>query len=692
VTQTIGTAIEPYNGDDDDNEHEVIEAEAEIVSNRNDSERKPVFATTYTVKDSERRPLVPAWVRNPDERREMLRNKGGHGAYVVAWHASRALPVHLPRTIGYTVRGAHRTVRGFTGWAFDREHAPVRAEAIRSLQLAEARSQYRQRSARVKWRGSIYWSTWAVAIAAVSVGWALGATWQRYLGLVVVAGILAYVGRPIDRPAYTPAIVRARYAKLTAELVEGAIIAAGLAKVDKDGRHGIDWIDPCQRDGAGWLAVIDLPKGVTVGSAIDARESIASGLHVPAERLWIERDNRSERRVRIWVGDRAMREVAPPAWPLLRAGKVDLFGEWPFAVTARGRIAHMCLMFTSVLAGGAPRMGKSFALRLMLLAAALDPTAEIHGADMKGGSDLLCLEPVAHTLIVGDDPEDLEHLVYDLRAVQREMKRRYGLLRQMARDHDMRAPEGKVSRELADDKQLGLHPIVYALDECQIAFAKSNQYGEETEEIVTDLVKRGPAAGVTMLLGTQRPDKESVPVGIRDNVQTRFALRVMTGTASDMVLGGGESIQGHKAHHFGRSDLGVGWLKDATPTSGIEVVRSYYIDQPTAEVVVARARALRERAGTLSGEAAGIATVKRSSLLDDALSVMPDRTHMADLAATLSTTWTDTYAGMDATRLAGLLRGQGVAVKQTKVGGINRAGVTRREIERVIAARERDTD
>ena len=56
-------------------------------------------------------------------------------------------------------------------------------------------------------------------------------------------------------------------------------------------------------------------------------------------------------------------------------------------------------------------------------------------------------------------------------------------------------------------------------------------------------------------------------------------------------------------------------------------------------------------------------------------------------SATLAQTWPDTYGGMDATKLAGLLRAQGLAVKQTKIGGINRAGIARAAIERELAAR-----
>ena len=66
---------------------------------------------------------------------------------------------------------------------------------------------------------------------------------------------------------------------------------------------------------------------------------------------WLERDKRSERRLRIWVADVAMSEMKMPAWPLLKGGRVDLFGALPFALNARGPDSAMWLAFTNVLVG-----------------------------------------------------------------------------------------------------------------------------------------------------------------------------------------------------------------------------------------------------------------------------------------------------------------------------------------------------
>jgi S-DNA-T family DNA segregation ATPase FtsK/SpoIIIE len=52
-----------------------------------------------------------------------------------------------------------------------------------------------------------------------------------------------------------------------------------------------------------------------------------------------------------------------------------------------------------------------------------------------------------------------------------------------------------------------------------------------------------------------------------------------------------------RATIFSRRDLGIGWLsgEDDEP----QITRTFYVDNPGAEVIVSRARAMREQAGTL---------------------------------------------------------------------------------------------
>ncbi len=90
-------------------------------------------------------------------------------------------------------------------------------------------------------------------------------------------------------------------------------------------------------------------------------------------------------------------------------------------------------MFASMVVGSIPRMGKTFSVRLLLLAAALDVRAELHLFELKGTGDFGTLEPVAHAYRAGDEEDDIEYAVTDMRALRAEMRRRTKVIRELPR-------------------------------------------------------------------------------------------------------------------------------------------------------------------------------------------------------------------------------------------------------------------
>src|SRR5437667_843072 len=83
-----------------------------------------------------------------------------------------------------------------------------------------------------------------------------------------------------------------------------------------------------------------------------------------------------------------------PVWPLLAGGKVDVFTPFPLFTTPRMDIMSAELMFRNWLVGGQPGSGKTFTLRDLVLAGALDARVEIRGYELKGVGDFKVLEPV----------------------------------------------------------------------------------------------------------------------------------------------------------------------------------------------------------------------------------------------------------------------------------------------------------
>jgi len=366
----------------------------------------------------------------------------------------------------------------------------------------------------------------------------------------------------------------------------------------------------------------------------------------------------------------------------------------------RGRPIHITLMFVAMLIGAVPRQGKTFSLRLILLAAALDVRTELHVYDLKGGADMLPLQHVAHAFCVGDDPEDIEYLLRDLERLHAEMRRRYRLIRSLPKDV---CPEGKVTDHLASRRDLGLHPIVLAMDECGLAFDHAT-HGAKITGICVDLVKRGPAAGIILIPATQRIDAASVPTGISANAVLRLALKVMDHTANDMILGTGMYKAGVRATMFATSDKGVGLLVG----EGDEpvLVRTAYIDSPEAEKIALRARAARKTANRLTGLAAGAEEPDEAhqTVVDHVQAVWPTDQHgnpataawCADLAEKLAAAYPGTHEGWTGAQVTSAVAPHGLVATQVKrvVDGrpVNRRGLAYDAVLRAITDTADSTD
>ena len=551
-----------------------------------------------------RRAIVPAVLRSRAEAAATAKWVAAHCAHVSAYHATRT-PKYATRLAVRAPRGAGRVAGGLHNWALDREGHPVRLAAVLKADPETYLKLSRQRDARVKVRLPVAVAGAGIGLALVIVvAVAVPHVVAALLACAAVAG-LGVLGRPADAaPLIDRAVVPNRVEKLTSDTVVRALAALGIAAlgsaIGKNPRTALEFKAPITRDGPGWRADLDLPHGVTVAEVQEKRDKLASGLRRPVGCVWPETDHAAHPgRLILWVGDQDMSKARQPAWPLGRHGTADLFRPCPLGTDQRGRIIPITLMFASVIIGSIPRMGKTFLLRLLLLTAALDPRAELHAYDLKGTGDLSPLESVAHRYRPGDDPDDIAYALDAMRALREEMRRRTKVIRGLPRDI---CPENKVTPELASRPSLRLHPIVIGVDECQVWF-EHPEHGAEFEEIATDLVKRGPALGITLILATQRPDAKAIPTGISANAVLRICLKVMGQTENDMILGTSAYKNGTRATMFAFSDKGICYF--AGEGEAPRILRSFYIDAPAAEKIALRARGLREAAGTLSGHALG---------------------------------------------------------------------------------------
>lgn len=626
------------------------------------------------------RPLLPVWLSDRGQRRQAAAWAGRHVAHQVAFHALRA-PWYAARLVWRALAGGRRLAVIVGRWVFDLEAAQVMTQAgaadHRSYAMIRA-----QRAATIRLRLTVVGlAVVAVLIAALVVA-AVAAAWLQALLVCAAVVALARLGSPPGRPLVTPAqISEPRAARLTAEAVGEALEAIGVARLRAE---EIGYPYPgVVRDGDGWAVEVDLPHGVDAAEVVARRAKLASALRRPLGAVWpVARPSVHPGRLSLWVGDCDVSQRRAAAWPLIKSGSVDVFEPVPFGVDPRGTPVGVRLLFAAGVIGAVPRMGKTFALRLLGCAAALDPTVELHIYELKGTGDLAGLAAVAHAYTAGDDDDNLEYLLADLRALQADMRSR---ARVMSRLPAEVCPTKQVTRELANRAELGLHPVVVLIDECHILF----EADEQAVDIVTDLVKRGPAVGITVWLATQRPDAAAIPPPISANVGTRYALRVTTQIANDMVLGSGAYRSGLRATEFSRDDKGLGILVEGVDP---QTVRTYPVDLVDAERVVARARRARELAGRLTGYAAGVRPPRKQprDIASDVLAVFGDDTWAGwdTLAERLAERDAERYAAITAGEVSAAVRALGVPSVAGKRGGRTRQGCRRAALEQALAAGE----
>ncbi|MEU9132823.1 cell division protein FtsK [Kitasatospora sp. NPDC048540] len=688
ATRRIPTPTTPTDDDPDDGPSVYVDAPA--------PKGDRVAERWATARAAKRRPIIPAWARSKAELLTSAKWLGGHLAHTTGYHAVRS-PLYTAKLLARAPRGTARLVGGTYRWVTDAEGRPVRAAAVRREDVEQYLTLSRRRDARVKARGAILALAAVLGVAFTAVLLVTTPGWTALAVATALALALGAAGGRPDAPLIDRAVVGTKVQRLTSDIVVRALGAMGIAEINKamaKGGSGITFPAPITRDGPGWRADIDLPYGVTAIDIMERRDRLASGLRRPMGCVWPEPvHDQHAGRLMLWVGDQDMSQTTPPPWPLAKTGTASLFKPIPFGTDQRGRTVSMLLMFANVLIGAMPRFGKTFALRVLMLAAALDPTAELHVWELKGTGDLEDAAKVAADYGSGADDATIEGAVGSLRYVYKELERRAGVLRSLPKE---RRPENKVTPELAADPKLGLHPLVLIIDECQELYSHT-EFGKEAGELSEAIIKRGPAMGVILMLATQRPDVKSLPGGVSANVGIRFCLRVMGQTENDMVLGTSAYKNGLRATTFTANDKGIGYLVGAATDP--QIVRSFYLDGPAAGRIMDRARAQRIAAGTLTGVAAGQLPEREkttSSVLDDLIAIWPTtepKVWSETLVAALAAYDENRYGGWEPEQLALVLKPHGIDTVQMsrRVDGrqVNRRGVERDRVTTAIAERDK---
>jgi S-DNA-T family DNA segregation ATPase FtsK/SpoIIIE len=551
-----------------------------------------------------RSPRVPVWLKDRGQARQAAKDAVAAGVRS-PWRYLRAV-----------TRGLVAAVRWWRRWVTVRDY---REAAESSEKLADKFTEIRALTLfRWKVTGALTVAV-VVVLALVELLYGPRGLWSA---AALVSLALAILGRRRDGSPGRKAVLagpRTLTWTMDPQVLVDAYRDAKLIGKDETLRL----VERATRIGDGWAITVDLPATRKAADVIKNREALASALAVDEVQLIVERvrgNGGHAGRVSMWVADSDPYASPPLRTPLLAVQRWDAWRPVPFGRDARDRKIDLPLVWTSLLVGAIPRQGKTFAARLAAAGLILDPHTRLYVADFKAGKDWDAAAKVAHRFMSGDESEHVLALVGWLVELVGEVQGRYRRMRDL---DDTICPESKITPAMSRDTALNMPITAVFLDEVQVPLedrtpveveGKKLTAGEYVGELLTWLAKKGPAAGIVLVLATQRPDSKTIPSGLRAVLGSRFALRVMDWRDSNIVLGEQMNTRGYDSSRLLASHKGVGILRpDGETQAGADVlaltVRTYYMPNEDWHELCRRGRTLREAAGTLTGHAAGQDTV-----------------------------------------------------------------------------------
>ena len=171
---------------------------------------------------------------------------------------------------------------------------------------------------------------------------------------------------------------------------------------------------------------------------------------------------------------------------------------------------------------------------------------KLYVIDPKHGVDFAWIKDAPHLardLVTTQDEsgEVLDELV-------EEMERRYKLFQECGATKIV-----EYNAKVEPTKQLPLCVVVH--DEMADWMASSDDYRKTVQQCFTRLAAKARAAGIHIIMITQRAAQDAVPPGIRDNLGNRLCLKVAGEAGSRLALGqpGAERLlgKGHVAAKLG---------------------------------------------------------------------------------------------------------------------------------------------
>lgn len=380
------------------------------------------------------------------------------------------------------------------------------------------------------------------------------------------------------------------------ETIRQALISAKLMSDDE----AINCVVPPMPVGAGYRTTVDLPRGLTVDKVKTKRGEFASALAVDSAFMSIEKGSH-DGRMRLWVAVDDPFRSGPKRSPLLDLERWNAWQPAPYGDTPSGLEVPLRLIYSNYLGGGKPRSGKTFSARTAVAPYILDPRPRIFCANGKGDAAWNAIGQVAVEYVNGRGNDAAWRVNAMLDRIIAEMDDRFS---KMSGSRITEADGLEQWVVIVDE--VHLYTANSELTDERVRGKKDAPLGQVIAYKLTDIVKIGPAAGIILVLLTQKPGDTSIPADLRDQMGTRAASKVMNYQTSNQILGNLSPL-GYDASRISSQHKGVVILvpdMDEDVLGGLDLddyptVRVHLIDDDDFEMLCGRGRELRLEAGTL---------------------------------------------------------------------------------------------
>lgn len=264
--------------------------------------------------------------------------------------------------------------------------------------------------------------------------------------------------------------------------------------------------------------LVGLPVGLSSAKVIDHKDAIAEALRVPSESVDMRYTNDG---LIVDIVTAQMPTKLPYKAPEDASNYRVLIGvnqrNEPRYYDFDGSYPHLLI-------GGISGGGKSVMLRSILTALVSGPAPDLFLCDCKGGVELGIFRRLACVKGFGTTIEDVRRLAVE---IESEMQRRYAILAEDGAQSWTGKKAIFVIDELADFKSRAGDPDA--------------KVKAEIKAIIARLSAKGRAAGVLLVLATQRPSADVVDGMIKTNIAASICFRTRDTTQSRIILDGPEA-------------------------------------------------------------------------------------------------------------------------------------------------------